>query len=271
MVCRIRQGYGRIRQDTAGYGRIRQDTARYGRIRQDTAGYAYYRNTVVLGKPHWCLNTLAPPKVVQDVILEILEGVTQYVAPFIEDNSDTAGHLDHITVQVRNDRARYAFAASRDSLQNDRTLGLMRVPTRRQQAAVALVGTLVHHDSASVRAEVTRMFWEKAGAHSIMPRGTLLVPEFATLAGGNWVHRILRALAALGVGLYNPIACTRAAHVQRQSPPGNIVTLRTAELRHRDTCRLMVPHRTPWHGHHGPHHPFPDKDDPWRAAVREGR
>ena len=46
-------GYGRIRQDTAGYGRIRQDTTGYGRIRQDTAGYAYYRNTVVLGKPQW--------------------------------------------------------------------------------------------------------------------------------------------------------------------------------------------------------------------------
>ena len=26
---------------------------------------------------HWCLNTLAPPKVAQDVILAILEGVTQ--------------------------------------------------------------------------------------------------------------------------------------------------------------------------------------------------
>ena len=26
---------------------------------------------------HWCLNTLAPPKVVQDVILAILGGVTQ--------------------------------------------------------------------------------------------------------------------------------------------------------------------------------------------------
>ena len=31
------------------------------------------------------------------------------------------------------------------------------------------------------------------------------VPEFATLARGDWVHRIPRALAALGVGLYNPI------------------------------------------------------------------
>ena len=53
----------------------------------------------------WCLNTLAPPKVVQDVILAILGGVTQYVAPFIADNSDTARHLDHITVQVARDRA----------------------------------------------------------------------------------------------------------------------------------------------------------------------
>ena len=50
---------------------------------------------------HWCLNTLAPPKVVQDVILAILGGMTQYVAPFITDDSDTAHHLDHIRVKVR--------------------------------------------------------------------------------------------------------------------------------------------------------------------------
>ena len=109
---------------------------------------------------HWCLNTPAPPKVVQDVILAILGGVTQYVAPLIADDSDTARHLDHIAVQVAKDRARYAFDASRDSLQDDRTLGLTRVPTRCQQAVVALVGTLVHHRSTSVRAEVTKMFWE---------------------------------------------------------------------------------------------------------------
>ena len=30
-----------------------------------------------------------------------------------------------------------------------------------------------------------------------------------------------------------------------------------------------MPHTTPWHGHHGPHHPFPDNDDPWPTAVRE--
>ena len=57
---------------------------------------------------HWCLNTLAPPKVVQDVILAIFGGLTQYVAPFIANDSDTARHLDHITVQVAKDRARFA-------------------------------------------------------------------------------------------------------------------------------------------------------------------
>ena len=94
-------------------------------------------------------------------------------------------------------------------------------------------------------------------------------PEFATLAGGDWVHRIPWVLAALGVRLYNPIACPRAARVQLQSPPGNIITLRIAKLRHRGTCRLTVPHTTPWHGHHEPHHPFPNNDDPWPTAVRE--
>ena len=206
---------------------------------------------------------------VQDVILAILGGVTQYVAPLIADDYDIARHLDHIIVQVAKDRARYAFDASRDSLQDDRTLGLTQVPTRCQQEAVALVGTLVHHCSTSVRAEVTKMFWEIPSAHGKCPEVHYHVPEFATLAGGDLVHRIPRALAALGVGLYNSIACSWAAHVQLQSPPGNIVTLLTAKLRHRDTCRVTVPHTTPWHGHHGPHHAFPDNDDPWLTAVRE--
>ena len=90
---------------------------------------------------HWCLNTLEPSKVVQDVILAILGGLTQYIASFIADDSDTARHLDHIGVKVAKDGARYAFDASRDSLQEDRTLALTRVPTRCQQAAMALVGT----------------------------------------------------------------------------------------------------------------------------------
>ena len=218
---------------------------------------------------HWCLNTLAPRKVVQDVILAILGGVTQYVTPFSADDSDTTRQLNHITIQVAKARARYTFDASRDSLQDDRTLGLTRVPTRCQQAAVALVGTLVHHRSTPVRAEVTKMFWEIDGAHRICPEVQYPVPEFTTLAGGDWIHRIPRALAALGVGLYNPIAWPRAAHVQLQSPPGNIVTLRAPKLRHRDTCRVTVPHTTPWHWHHAPNHPFPDNDDPWPTAVRE--
>ena len=107
---------------------------------------------------HWWLNTLGPPKVVQDVILSILGGVTQYVPNLIADDSGTARHLDHIIVQVAKDLAQYAFDASRESLQDDQTLGRTLVPKRCQQAAVALVGTLVHHRSASVRAEVTRMF-----------------------------------------------------------------------------------------------------------------
>ena len=113
------------------------------------------------------------------------------------------------------------------------------------------------------------MFWEIAGVHGICPEVHYPVSEFPTLAGGDWVHRKPWSLTALGVALYNSIACPRAAHVQLQSPPGNIVTLRTVKLRHRDTCRLTVPHTTPWHGHHGPRHPFPNNDDPWPTAVRE--
>ena len=165
-------------------------------------------------------------------------GVIQYVAPFIADDPDTARHQDHIAVQVAKDKARYAFDASRGSLQDDRTLGLARVPTQCQQAV------LVNHRWASVRAGATRMFWEIGGAHGICPEVHYLVPEFAALAGGDWVNCIPRALVTFGVGLYNPIECPRAAHVQLQSLPGNVVTLRTARLRHRDTCRLKVPHTT---------------------------
>ena len=55
---------------------------------------------------HWCLNSFAPPKVLEVVILAVLGGVTQYVAPFIADDSHSAQHLDHLTVQVAKDRAR---------------------------------------------------------------------------------------------------------------------------------------------------------------------
>ena len=66
-----------------------------------------HRHRLRLAAVHgWCLNTLAPPKVGQDAILAILGGVTQYVAPFIADDSNTARHLDHITIQVAMDRAR---------------------------------------------------------------------------------------------------------------------------------------------------------------------
>ena len=65
---------------------------------------------------HWCFKTLTPPNLVQDVVLAILGGVTQYVAAFIADNSDTARHLDNISVQVAKNRAQYAFNAWRDSL-----------------------------------------------------------------------------------------------------------------------------------------------------------
>ena len=122
---------------------------------------------------HWCLKTLAPPKVVQDVILAYLGGgVIQYVATLIAEDSDTARHLDHVTTQVMNDRARYAFDATRNNLHNDRALGLTRVPTRCQQAGMAPLGTLVHHRAASVHAEATRMIWEVASGHPICPRCT---------------------------------------------------------------------------------------------------
>ena len=131
---------------------------------------------------HWCLNTLAPPKMIQDVILAVLRRRIQYVVTFVAQDSNTARYLDQVTTQVAKDRALYAFDASRDSLQNDRALGLPRVPTRCQQAAVALVGTLVHHRVALVRAETAKMFWEIAGAHGICPEMHYPVPELASLA-----------------------------------------------------------------------------------------
>ena len=54
---------------------------------------------------HWCYNTLAPPEVVRDIMLAILGEMTQYVAPFMADNTDIARHLDDITVHISKHRA----------------------------------------------------------------------------------------------------------------------------------------------------------------------
>ena len=85
---------------------------------------------------------------------------------------------------------------------------------------MALVGTLVGQRSASVSAEATRMLWNITNMHGICPELHYPVPEFATLAKGDCVHCVPRALAALGVGLCNPITCPRAAHVQLQYRQG---------------------------------------------------
>ena len=102
-----------------------------------------------------------------------------------------------------------------------------------------------------------------------LPRGALSRLGVCYLAGCDSFNRIPRAPAALGVGLYNFIECPREVHFELQSPPGEVVALPSARLRHRDTFRFAVPYATLWHGHRGPHHPFLDKDDPWPAAVRE--
>ena len=69
---------------------------------------------------------------------------------------------------------------------------------------MALVGTLVHHRSAAVRAKATRMFSEIAGAHGICPEVHYPVPEFATVAGDELVYHIPWALAALRDGALQP-------------------------------------------------------------------
>ena len=135
---------------------------------------------------------LAPPKVIQDVILALLAGRDTVRRPFIADDSNTARYLDHVTTEVAKD-----FDASRDSLKDDRALGLTRVLTRCQQAAVALVHALVHQRAASVRAEAAKIIWETAGAHSICPEVQYPVPEFVSLAGRDWVLHIFQALALL--------------------------------------------------------------------------
>ena len=110
----------------------------------------------------------------------------------------------------------------------------------------------------------------KSPAHmASAPRCSIPSRSLPPSGGGNWVHRIPQALAALGVGLYILIECPRAANIQLQFPPGNVVTLRTAKLQRRDRCRLTVPHTTLWHGHRRPHHPFSDNDDTWPAPEQE--
>ena len=150
------------------------------------------------------------------------------MAPFIADDFDTARHLDHITVKVPKSRARYASDTSQDSLQDDWTQGLTRMPTRCQEAAVALVGTLIDHCSTSRLAEVTRMFWEIASAHSICPELDYSVTEFATLAGDNSVHAYAGPWPPWGWGSTTPL---RAPGQPRPSySPPRVTSSRCAPL-----------------------------------------
>ena len=107
---------------------------------------------------HWRLNTLAPPKVVQDVILAILGGLTQYVGP-----SSPTSQTPRATWTTSRSRSQSTGHSTPPTPHGSAyrkigTMGLTWVPTSCQQVAVALIGMLVHHRSASMRPKATRMF-----------------------------------------------------------------------------------------------------------------
>ena len=117
---------------------------------------------------HWCLNTLAPPKVVQDVILAILGGVTQYMLP----------------LSPTTPTPRATWTTSRSRSQRQRAVRLQRLAgqgtRRRDPGAHAGANTVPAGNGgprrharppplASERAEATRMFWDIPGAHGTCP------------------------------------------------------------------------------------------------------
>ena len=81
------------------------------------------------------------------------------------------------------------------------------------------------------------MFWEIAGAHGICPEVHYPVPEFASLAGGDWVHRIPRALAALGPWALQP-------HRVPQGSP-RPTTVPTGQHRHAAHRQATTPRQVP--------------------------
>ena len=110
---------------------------------------------------------------------------------------------------------------------------------------------------------VRRKYHPPSGSHGIPSRcsGPWLGATGSIGYPGPWLLK--------GWGSITPSIAPGRPTSSCSPPRGNVVTLRTAKLRHCDTCRLTVQHTTPWHGHHVPHHPFPDNDDPWPAALRE--
>ena len=187
---------------------------------------------------HWCLNTLAPRKVVQTSSWRSLGELRNMLPP----SSPMIPIL----------RATWTTSRSRSQRTGRGTLSTPRGTACRMNGL---------WDSHGCQRGASRQRWPSRAHSSICPEVHYPVPAFATLAGGDWFHRIPRALAALWVGALQPHRVPQSSSRPATVPP--------AKLRHRDTCRLTVPHTTPWHKHHGPHHPFPHNDDPWPAAVRE--
>ena len=81
---------------------------------------------------NWCVNMPALLKVVQDIILAILGGRPSTLPPLSRTTLTPRATWTTSRSRSQKNRARYAFDASGDLLQDDRTLGLTPVPTRGQ-------------------------------------------------------------------------------------------------------------------------------------------
>ena len=134
---------------------------------------------------------------------------------------------------------------------------------------MALVGTLVHHRATSVRAEVTKMFWEIAGAHGICPEVHPPRPGVRNSGGRRLGPAHTPGPGRPGSGAVQPHRVPQGGSCPTTVPAGQN---RHAAHRQAATPRHVPPdgatrNAVAWAPRATPP-PSPDNDDPWPTAVR---
>ena len=186
----------------------------------------------------WCLNTLSPPNVVQYVILAILWGVTQYVAAFMAHDSNTAGHLDHITVQVAKGQAVVRFQR------------LTRQPARRLEPGAYAGANAVPAGGGGPRGHACRPplgLRARRGHQDVpgsrrrtqhLPRGTLPRPGARNPGGGQLGQPCTPGPGCSGGGALQPHHVPQGSPHPAVVPPG---LRRHAAHRQAATPRHVLP------------------------------
>ena len=221
-------------------------TVPYLGLRLDPRGMATMKEKHVLrceALLGWCKNTLGPASVPHEEMAAVVGGIVWYAAPYLSDTAEAVIKLNTAIKAAALQFEKLPKDLSNVAVRSGHGLRLADVQVICRDSVVATMAQLTQHRSTTARDELRAMLRDIHMQYGV--GGQFMVPSasFATHAGSTWVHRVLRAMGTLRVGLLMPSSLYSCVHANLPQVQwaGRKWVSQSYTFKGRDICVLSGP------------------------------